>query len=72
MGERVAGNPVSAGSELMMKDIIADYGFYIGWSFGATAFLMAGEWLMADVRRRVAIRRLRRMARLNEPGAISH
>ena len=55
-----------------MKDIIAGYGFYIGWSFGATAFLMAGEWLMADVRRRVAIRRLRRMARLNESGAINH
>lgn len=49
-----------------MEDIIAGYGFYIGWSFGATAVLMTGEWLMADVRRRAVIKRLQRMARLND------
>ncbi len=54
---------------MMMEDIIAGYGFYIGWSFGAAAILMVGEWLTADVRRKAIIKRLQRMARLNDSRA---
>ena len=53
----------------MMEEIIADYGFYMGWSFGATAFLMVGEWIMTNVQRKAVIKRLKRMARLNEAKA---
>ncbi len=52
----------------MMQDMIASYGFYIGWSFGAAMVLMTGEWLMADVQRKSIIRRLQRMARLDGRG----
>ena len=49
-----------------MDEIIAGYGFYIGWSFGATAVLMIGEWIYTDIQRKAVIKQLKRMSRLNE------
>lgn len=52
----------------MLERIIADYGFYMGWSFGATVFLMVAEWIYVDMARKIELKRLRRMSRLGESG----
>ena len=46
-----------------MDNIIAGYGFYLGWSFGMAAALLAAEWLVIAAARRAILKRLRRMAR---------
>jgi len=42
------------------------YAFYVWWSFGATAGLIIVEWIFEGMHRKTVIRRLKRMARLNE------
>lgn len=49
----------------MLERIIADYGFYMGWSFGMTAFLMAAEWIYTGLAHNTELKRLKRMSRLN-------
>ena len=48
-----------------MEDIIAGYGFYLGWSFGVTAFLMILEPIVLNSQRKAVLQRLRRMLRAN-------
>jgi heme exporter protein D len=50
----------------MIERIIADYGFYLGWSFGLTAFFMILEPIVLNSQRKAVIQRLRRMARANQ------
>ncbi len=50
----------------MLERIIADYGFYMGWSFGMTAFLMAAEWVYANMAHKSELKRLKRLSRLKE------
>jgi heme exporter protein D len=47
----------------MLERIIADYGFYMGWSFGVTALLMLLEPVVINVQRGSIVQRLRRIAR---------
>ncbi len=47
----------------MLERIIADYGFYMGWSFGMTAFLMVLEPIVISMQRNSVIQRLRRIVR---------
>jgi heme exporter protein D len=51
----------------MIERIIADYGFYLGWSFGLTAFLMILEPIVLNSQRKAVLQRLRRMVRANQP-----
>ena len=48
-----------------MDNIIADYGFYLGWSYGAAVVSLLAEWLWLAAARRAAMKRLRRLARLD-------
>jgi heme exporter protein D len=47
----------------MLERIIADYGFYMGWSFAVTAVLMVFEPILLSIQRKAVIQRLRRMVR---------
>jgi heme exporter protein D len=47
----------------MLERIIADYGFYMGWSFAVTALLMVLEPIVINMQFRSMLKRLRRMAR---------
>ena len=49
-----------------MERIIAEYGFYLGWSFGLTAFLMILEPIVIGVQRQSVLQRLRRIVRSRE------
>jgi len=49
-----------------MERIIAEYGFYLGWSFGLTAFLMIGEPILISMQRQSVVQRLRRIVRGRE------
>lgn len=51
-----------------MEKIIAEYGFYIGWSFGLTAFLMLGEPVVIVLQRQAVLQRVRRLVRSREAG----
>ena len=42
------------------------FGFYVWWSFGAVAALMIGEWLVTGTQGKAAIKKLKRMSRLQE------
>lgn len=44
-----------------MARIIAEYGFYLGWSFGMTAFLMVLEPVLIGWQRRTVLRQLRQI-----------
>ena len=33
----------------MLEKIVADYGFYMGWSFGMMAILMIIEWFYISI-----------------------
>lgn len=44
------------------------YGFYVWWSFGMTLGLIMIEWIYTGRRHRAVISRIRRMARLTQPG----
>jgi heme exporter protein D len=46
-----------------MERIIAEYGFYLGWSFGLTAFLMILEPIVLNSQRKAVLQRLHRMLR---------
>jgi len=48
-----------------MDRIIAEYGFYIGWSYGMAAFLMLLEPVILNSQRKSLLQRLRRLARVN-------
>ena len=48
-----------------MQNIFAGYGFYLGWSFGLTAFLMLLEPVLIASQRRAILNRLRRLHRAN-------
>ena len=50
----------------MIERIIAEYGFYLGWSFGLTAFLMVLEPIVINKQRKAVIQRLRRIARADK------
>ena len=47
----------------MLERIIADYGFYMGWSFGVTVLLMLLEPVVLNIQRKGLLQRLRRIAR---------
>jgi len=48
-----------------MERIIAEYGFFLGWSFGLTAFLMILEPIVLNSQHKAALQRLRRIVRAN-------
>lgn len=52
----------------MLERIVADYGFYMGWSFGVTLVLMVFEPLFLEQQRKKLMQRLRRMVRANQSG----
>ena len=47
----------------MLERIVADYGFYMGWSFGVTAALMLLEPVVINMQTNTILQRLRRIAR---------
>ena len=47
----------------MLERIIADYGFYMGWSFGVTVLLMLLEPVVLNIQRKGLLQRLRRIVR---------
>lgn len=50
----------------MWERIIADYGFYMGWSFGVTAVLMLLEPVLLNFQHRKMLQRLRRISRTSQ------
>jgi|GEM_PF-6253267 len=50
----------------MLERIIADYGFYLGWSFGITTFLMIFEPIVLNYQRKAVLQQLRRIARADK------
>ena len=54
-----------------MDNIIAGYGFYLGWSFGLTAFLMIVEPIIIGVQRKTVLQRLRRIIRARQADQVS-
>lgn len=50
----------------MLERIIAEYGFYMYWSFGVTLFFMLAEPIFIGMQRSQLLQRLRRIVRAKQ------